>query len=50
LPNRKVILGILYKFFWLKLFRLIECGCLGLADIKEKRGWVEALQLLKGNV
>jgi hypothetical protein len=26
LPNRKVILGILYKFFWLKLFVLIECG------------------------
>jgi hypothetical protein len=26
LPNKKVILGILYKFFWLKLFLLLECG------------------------
>jgi hypothetical protein len=43
LTNRKVILGILYKFFWLKLFVLIECGCLGHADVKEKWGQVEAL-------
>jgi hypothetical protein len=38
LPSRKVILASLYKFFWLKLFVLIECGCLGHADVKEKWG------------
>jgi hypothetical protein len=35
LPSKKVILASLYKIFCPKLFRLLECGCLGHADVKE---------------